>query len=841
MLEFTWAAGNTVPSCSPQSRSVATDDTRVATTAHPHADDRRRLLSTWEGSPFGIAFLNADGHVVDSNEAMQSITGYDADELALMPVAKYTHPDDNPESVANFRRLIAGETDSYRLETRLIQKDGGAVWVDSFITARQEAPGAPRTALSMVQDITSRKLAELALRDQNARLSRVVETQAEIAAADLELDGVSQLIAQRAQELTGADGAMVSILDGEELLTAAAIGNNASAARISVPLLHRGRNVGSLSVAKEAGVDDEDCRTLELLAVLLSMAVSVAAEREARREQVEALARFETIFERAPIGIGLVSLDGKLVNTNSVMRDISGRSAEELASRNVGEYTVPEDVDRVVELFVAMLNGEHDSYRHEHRLYSKDGEIVWVDSATVLLRDADGKPQGAVSMAQNITQRRAAEEQLRQSQKIEAIGQLTAGIAHDFNNLLLGMLGYTELAQAEVDADGQAAEYLRRIESSAQRAANLTGQLLAFGRRQALHPEPLELNALVSETVAMLRRVLGERIELLTVLDPALAAVRADAGQMQQVLLNLALNARDAMPDGGTLTIRTSNAEVVADDLRSLELEPGRYVVLSVEDQGCGMAPEVSDRIFDPFFTTKSVGKGTGLGLSSTYGIVKQSGGHIEVVSEPGRGSTFDSYLPAVPAAALAEVEPVVPEPPRALSQAPEGAGRRILVVEDEEVVRTLLARTLERLGYVVETAEEPAVALPKLRERGDEFALVISDMVMPNTTGAEFARQVAEWKPELPFIFMSGYTEDVVAQSGAAGSFLQKPFTSELLASTVREALERSAKPCLDQADARDAADLVDRGDACQRDAHAVVADRCHALAHRGSKDLGR
>ena len=768
----------------------------MATTAHPYSDDRKRLLSAWEASPFGIAFLNADGHVVDSNEAMRSITGYDADELALMPVASYTHPDDNPESIANFHRLIAGETDSYRLETRLIQKDGGAVWVDSFVTARQDEPGAPRTALSMIQDITARKLAELALRDQNARLSKVVETQAEIARADLELDGVSQLIAKRALELTRADGAMVSILDGEELLTAAAIGTNTSAIRISVPLLHRGRNVGSLSVAKEAGVDDEDCRTLELLAVLLSMAVSVAAEREARREQVEALARFETIFERAPIGIGLVSLDGRLVNTNSVMREISGRSAEELASRNVGEYTVPEDVDRVVELFVAMLNGEHDSYRHEHRLYSKDGEIVWVDSATVLLRDADGNPQGAVSMAQNITQRRAAEEQLRQSQKIEAIGQLTAGIAHDFNNLLLGMLGYTELAQAEVDADGEAAEYLRRIESSAQRAATLTGQLLAFGRRQALHAEPLELNALVSETVAMLRRVLGERIELLTVLDPALDAVHADSGQMQQVLLNLALNARDAMPDGGTLIIRTSNAEVGADDLRSLELEPGRYVVLSVEDQGCGMAREVSDRIFDPFFTTKSVGKGTGLGLSSTYGIVKQSGGHIEVVSEPGRGSTFDSYLPAVPAAAVAKTEPVVPEPPRALSQAPEGNGRRILVVEDEEVVRTLLARTLGRLGYVVETAEEPALALPKLRERGDEFALVISDMVMPNTTGAEFARQVAEWKPELPFIFMSGYTEDVVAQSGAAGSFLPKPFTAEMLASTVREALERSTKP---------------------------------------------
>ncbi len=773
---------------------------------------------------------------------MRSITGYDADELALMPVASYTHTDDNPESVANFRRLIAGETDSYRLETRLIQKDGGAVWVDSFVTARQDESWAPRTAFSMVQDITSRKLAELALRDQNARLSSVVETQAEIAAADLELDGVSQLIAKRAQELTGADGAMVSILDGEELLTAAAIGNNTPAVRISVPLLHRGRNVGSLSVAKEAGVDDEDCRTLELLAVLLSMAVSVAAEREARREQVEALARFETIFERAPIGIGLVSLDGKLVNTNSVMREISGRSAEELASRNVGEYTVPEDVDRVVELFVAMLNGEHDSYRHEHRLYSKDGEIVWVDSATVLLRDADGNPQGAVSMAQNITQRRAAEEQLRQSQKIEAIGQLTAGIAHDFNNLLLGMLGYTELAQAEVDADGEAAEYLRRIESSAQRAATLTGQLLAFGRRQALHAEPLELNALVSETVAMLRRVLGERIELLTVLDPALDAVHADSVQMQQVLLNLALNARDAMPGGGTLTIRTSNAEVGADDLRSHELEPGRYVVLSVEDQGCGMAREVSDRIFDPFFTTKSVGKGTGLGLSSTYGIVKQSGGHIEVVSEPGRGSTFDSYLPAVPAAARRQgrargAGAAAGAQPGAGGQRPpdprrRGRGGR----EDTARTDARAARLRRRDGG---GARGCAAEAPRARRRVRARDLRHGDAEYDRRRVRAPGRGVEARAAVHLHVRLHGGCRCAVGCRGVVpAEAVHLGAAREHRARGARAVCE--ARLDLDQADAGDAVDFVDRGDACQRDAHAVIADRRHSLAHRGSKDLG-
>jgi len=766
----------------------------VAAHAHSRAFDSQRLFSAWEGSPFGVILLDAEGHVVHRNEAMRSITGYDAGELAQLPVASYTHPDDAREVRSSFLALVAGETDSYRIETRLIRKDGGTVWVDCYVTATQQTPGAQWTAIGLVQDITSRKLAELALRDQNARLSRVVETQTEIAAADLGLEGVAQLIVARAQELTGADGVTVSILDGEKLVTRVATGRSGGAAHVSVPLLHGGRNIGSLDVAKGSGVTDEDRHTVGLLAVLLSSAVSEASGREARRQQVEALARFETIFERAPIGIGLLSLGGRLLNTNSVMRDITGRSAEELASRNVLEYTVPEDVDEVVELFTAMLEGKHDSYVHEQRLYDKGGEVVWVETATALLRDADGKPQGAIAMAQNITQRRATEEQLRQSQKIDAIGQLAAGIAHDFNNLLLGMLGYTELAQAEVGADGSAVEYLRRVESCARRAATLTGQLLAFGRRQPLHPRPLELNVLVSETVAMLRSVLGERIELVTVLDPALNTVRADGGQMQQVLLNLALNARDAMPDGGTLTIRTNNADVGAGEPCSRELESGRYVVLSVEDEGCGMTPEVRDRIFDPFFTTKGVGKGTGLGLSSAVGIVKQSGGYIEVASEPGRGSAFHSYLPALPAA-LAEEESAL-EPQRVLSQPSQGAGRRILVVEDEDVVRMLLARTLERLGYAVETAEDPSFALPTLRERGDEFALVISDMMMPHMTGGEFAREVADWKPELPFVFISGYTEDVVARSGAVagGLFLQKPFTSEELATTVREALEHSA-----------------------------------------------
>jgi two-component system, cell cycle sensor histidine kinase and response regulator CckA len=641
------------------------------------------------------------------------------------------------------------------------------------------------------------ELAEVRLEEQEARLSRVLETRDEIAAADLGLDEVARLIAARAQEITGSDGATVSILDEGGPGIQIVIGVAHAAAQVHVPLLHRGREVGSLTVAKEGGVTGDDQRMLELLAILLASAISDAAERDARRDQREALGRFETIFERAPIGIGLLTLDGRLQHTNSAMRDISGRSAEELASRTTLAYTVPEDCAELVRLFTGMVAGQYDSYRHELRIYAKDGAVVWVDAATALLRDADGKPQGALSMAQNITERRAAEEQLRQSQKIEAIGHLTAGIAHDFNNLLLGVLGYSELARAEVDADSLAAEYLRRVETTSQRAVTLTSQLLAFGRRQSLDPQTLALNTLVTETVAMLGSVLGEQIELVILLDPGVEAVRADAGQMQQVLINLALNARDAMPDGGKLTIRTSNTEVIQGEPLSRELEPGRYVVLSVEDEGSGMTQEIRDQIFDPFFTTKDVGKGTGLGLSSAYGIVKQSGGHIEVATELGAGTTLRIYLSALsgcePTDAPKELEPE--EPRDVPSDAAQGPRRRILVVEDEEVVREMLVRTLERLGYLVEAAEDPSVALPILRARGEDFSLVISDMVMPRMTGAEFARYVAEWMPELPFVFMSGYTEDLVPQPGTstAGSFLHKPFGSGALATAVRGALEHS------------------------------------------------
>src|SRR5579862_3325242 len=400
----------------PQVRAVRADETIVTTLAHAGAVDWDRLFSPWKDSPTGLVVLNADGCAAHENDAFRTLTGYGAEELARLPLSAYTHPEDAAKAASSLRRLLQGASASSRLEIRLIRKDGEMVWVDCYVTPTRPLDGVPPTALAMVQDITSRKQSEVLLAEQNARLSRVLETWGEIAGATFELDEVARLVAERAQELTGSERATVSIRDEGEPLVQVAIGEAETMADVHVPLLHRGREVGSLSVAKKRGVTDDDRRVLELLAILLASAISDAAEREARRGEAEALGRFETVFETAPIGIGLLGLDGRLESTNAALRDITGRSGEELASRSTLGYTAPEHRDEVIKLFTGMVEGKYDSYRNELRLYTKDGEVVWVDSATSILRDRDGTPRGAVAMAQNITERRAAEELSRESE-----------------------------------------------------------------------------------------------------------------------------------------------------------------------------------------------------------------------------------------------------------------------------------------------------------------------------------------------------------------------------------------------------------------------------------------
>jgi nitrogen-specific signal transduction histidine kinase/ActR/RegA family two-component response regulator len=398
--------------------------------------------------------------------------------------------------------------------------------------------------------------------------------------------------------------------------------------------------------------------------------------------------------------------------------------------------------------------------------------------------DPHGKPERMLGILMDITERKRFEAQFRQAQKMEAIGALAGGVAHDFNNLLTVILGSCNFLLQDL-SPGSMRSDVEQIKKAGERAVSLTQQLLAFSRKQVLQPKILDLNDLVAETEKMLRRLIGEDIDLLTVPMPGLGLVKADPGQIQQVIMNLAVNARDAMPEGGKLTIETENVDI--DQLYLLkhpEARIGRYVMLAVSDNGIGMDRETRARIFEPFFSTKEPGKGTGLGLATVYGIVKQSDGFIYVYSEPGKGATFKIYVPRV------EGEAVMPSGGGKEETESPGTGT-VLVVEDESAVRGVVARVLRGKGYAVIEASDGAEALRAAREFSGEIHLVLTDVVMPGMSGRELISQIKAVRPGIKALFVSGYTGNAIVHHGILDSgvaFLQKPFTDDSLARKVRE-----------------------------------------------------
>lgn len=402
-----------------------------------------------------------------------------------------------------------------------------------------------------------------------------------------------------------------------------------------------------------------------------------------------------------------------------------------------------------------------------------------------------------LSINRNITESKQAEEgrvqleqQLRQSQKLESVGQLAGGIAHDFNNLLTAITGYSDLTLKRIEVDSPIRPGIEEIKKAGLRAASLTRQLLAFSRRQILQTKLLDLNSIVADMDKMLRRLIGEDIDLVTLLKADLAPLKADPGQIEQVIMNLVVNARDAMPNGGKVTVETGHEYLDKTYAgQHFSVVPGQYVKLTVTDSGCGMPAETMKQIFEPFFTTKDVGKGTGLGLSTVYGIVKQSGGNIWVYSEEGKGTTFKVYLPRFDQESVSETTTVQPEIPR---------GREtVLLVEDEEMVRNLSREILEQHGYKVIQASDGAEGLRVCREFSGEIELMISDVVMPQMSGSELAREVATLRPEMRTLFMSGYTDDAIVRHGILDenlSFIQKPFMPDALALKAREVLDQPA-----------------------------------------------
>ncbi len=416
---------------------------------------------------------------------------------------------------------------------------------------------------------------------------------------------------------------------------------------------------------------------------------------------------------------------------------------------------------------------------------TKAGRLIEVETAVHEIRYDGGRAGLAVLM--DVTDRRRLEEQLRQAQKMEAVGMLAGGVAHDFNNLLTIITGYGQLIFSNLPTDDPNRHSAEQIVKAGERAAALTRQLLAFSRRQVLQPKVLDLNMLVKALSTMLQRLIGEDIELRLVLTNDLGRVNADPGQLEQVLMNLVVNARDAMPQGGTLTVETANVNLDEDYARShLALKAGPRVMLAVSDTGYGMDESTRARLFEPFFTTKTPGKGTGLGLSTVFGIIKQSGGGLDVASEPGQGTTVRVYLPSIN-------QPVVTEDEVVHSASSPGT-ETILLVEDDEMVRTLVRETLQREGYKLLDASEPLEARRIADNYKGSIQLLITDVVMPKISGGALAKQIVGQRPETKVLYMSGYTDTTIIKSGLEqenSAFLQKPFTPHALAQKVRDVLE--------------------------------------------------
>jgi PAS domain S-box-containing protein len=453
----------------------------------------------------------------------------------------------------------------------------------------------------------------------------------------------------------------------------------------------------------------------------------------------------------------------------------------------------PDDRQRVEATLQAAIAGTSDSWSEEYQFLRGDGLYSSVLDRGLIVRDADGRPVRMIGCMADLTERRRLEDQLRQSQKMEAIGRLAGGVAHDFNNVLTVVKSFSEFLLEDLDQTDRRRSDVEEIAKAADRAAALTRKLLAFSRKQVMRPEPLDLNGVVLGMQKMLQRIIGEDVRIVTALDADLLAVEADPSSIEQSILNLAVNARDAMPDGGTLTIRTKNVTLDRPDA-AWGVRPGRYAMLSVNDTGHGMDAATQARVFEPFFTTKAQGQGTGLGLAMVYGIVKQSGGHVWVESQPGQGTTFTVYLPQP--SRIDATRPNEGTPGERQRVDSSSSGETILVVDDEEAVRSTTRRALERAGYTVIAATDGADAVRLFTEHDGAIDLVVTDVVMPGLGGRELVGRLKIMRPDLPVLFVSGYTEEGVRKQGVlepGSAYLEKPFTPEKLLRMTRAILDRT------------------------------------------------
>ncbi|MDQ2969832.1 MAG: PAS domain S-box protein [Acidobacteriota bacterium] len=754
------------------------------------SEDLHRDLT--EHSHVLICVHDLEGRILTVNAAAAKNLGYDR-SVHLGNAIRSIQDILAPESRAGFGRYIAALRESgvasgiMVVQTRTGEKRHWE-YRNTLRTEGVETPVVRGTAF----DVTERIRAEQGLREARRFSDEIIASAGEgiiVFGRDLRYvlwnAFMEELTGLRERDVRGKSPLELFphfSRDGTwELMQSALTGEKV--ASDDVPLLVPGAGVQLWVSSTFAPHRDADGEIVGVIGV-----VEDVTERK-RAEEIleESRASLERAQEVGQIGSWVSAAGGRgsLVWSRETCR-IFGIAPENFDGRVETFFSMvhPDDLELVQKASAAAIS-EMRPFAIEHRIVRPDHTIRWVYERADVVRDAAGKPFKMVGIVQDITERRSLEQQFLQSQKMEAIGRLAGGVAHDFNNLLTAILGYSDLLLSQIPAPDPMREDLEEIRKAGERAAGLTRQLLAFSRQQMLEPRVLDVNGIVSNIEKMLRRVIGEDVTLVTSLESDIDYVRADPGQLEQVIMNLAVNSRDAMPGGGTITIETR--KVLLDsplDFGRFVIPAGRYVVLEVRDSGTGMDAEIQARIFEPFFTTKEKGKGTGLGLATAYGIVKQSGGYIACESEPGRGTRFLVYLPR-------SLENAESAPATSPAPGPAVFGTEtVLLVEDEEGVRRLSRKLLEAHGYQVLEASGGAEAIDLAARYPGPIHLVLTDVVMPGVDGPEVAARIAALRPGIKVLYMTGYTDAVTTKIGAQAPLLRKPFSPAALAQRVHELL---------------------------------------------------
>jgi PAS domain S-box-containing protein len=751
-----------------------------------------------------------EGHFLRVNPAFAQVLGWSDSDLISRPFLEFVHPDDREATVAEMGELVTGKT-TLRFLNRYGCPDGTWKWLSWTAVPRVEdglifASARDVTGLRAAQDSLQESEENLAITLQSigdgvlatdargivTRLNSVAETLTGWKEADAlgrpvgevfrVVNEHTRLPAEIPAEAVLATGSIQGLTNHTLLL--ARDGSERPIADSAAPILDRGGLlIGVVLVFRDVTAEREADRALERLNAELEVRVRERTAQLARSEK-----RLSDFFENAPDAMVLFDEQGKIAHVNRRTEELFGWKGADLLGESVCCLLAAEESrGRNALRDFPVQSGSGLAPRQLTDLWAirRDGTEFPVDVSLGPIKSEDGSLVAA--SFRDETERHRLEAQLNQSQKMEAIGLLAGGVAHDFNNVLTVIRGYSALLAEQLPDDGEAQDAVREIDTAAERATDLTRQLLAFSRRQVLEPEVINLNEAVQEVCLMLNRVIGEDIHLRTTLRPV-PPIRIDPGQLHHAMLNLAVNARDAMPHGGELIFETASVEV-DEQYMSLhpDLRPGSWVVLLVSDSGVGMDERTKAQAFEPFFTTKETGKGTGLGLATVHGIVHQSGGHIWLYSEKGLGTTFKLHFPVAPGvAADLPAEEVSAPPPR--------GQETILLAEDERAVRVVTRLGLEALGYHVVEAAEGAEAIAIAKDLSLPIHLLLTDVIMPRMTGREIAQAVQEVRPGIKVVYMSGYTDDAVVRQGVQSAelvFLQKPFTTHALATKIRTALD--------------------------------------------------